>query len=68
MMRLADMAEFHKGYQWLTSPAGEKIYLRPGIGAMGRIIVDQDTVMRMILKKLDFINESFDEKALSEGS
>jgi multidrug efflux pump subunit AcrA (membrane-fusion protein) len=50
---------------WLTSSGGEKIYLRPGIGAMGRIIVDQDTVMRMILKKLDFINESFDEKALS---
>jgi multidrug efflux pump subunit AcrA (membrane-fusion protein) len=51
---------------WLTSPAGERIYLRPGIGAVGRIIVDQDTVMRMILKKLDFINESYDEKALSE--
>jgi multidrug resistance efflux pump len=51
---------------WLTSSGGEKIYLRPGIGAVGRIIVSQDTVMRMILKKLDFINESFDEKALSE--
>jgi multidrug resistance efflux pump len=51
---------------WLTSSGGEKIYLRPGIGAIGRIIVSQDTVMRMILKKLDFINESFDEKALSE--
>jgi multidrug resistance efflux pump len=51
---------------WLTSRGGEKIYLRPGIGAMGRIIVSQDTVMRMILKKLDFINESFDEKVLSE--
>jgi multidrug resistance efflux pump len=50
---------------WLTSSGGEKIYLRPGIGAVGRIIVSQDTVMRMILKKLDFINESFDEKALS---
>jgi multidrug resistance efflux pump len=51
---------------WLTSSGGEKIYLRPGIGATGRIIVDQDTVMRMVLKKLDFINESYDEKALSE--
>jgi multidrug resistance efflux pump len=51
---------------WLTSAGGEKIYLRPGIGAAGRIIVDQDTIMRMILKKLDFINESYDEKALSE--
>ncbi|MDR1352489.1 MAG: HlyD family secretion protein [Treponema sp.] len=51
---------------WLTSSGGEKIYLRPGIGAAGRIIVSQDTVMRMILKKLDFINESFDEKELSQ--
>jgi adhesin transport system membrane fusion protein len=51
---------------WLTSSGGEKIYLRPGIAAVGRIIVSQDTVMRMILKKLDFINETFDEKALSE--
>jgi multidrug resistance efflux pump len=49
---------------WLTSSGGEKIYLRPGIGAVGRIIVDQDTVMRMVLKKLDFINESYDEQAL----
>jgi multidrug resistance efflux pump len=53
---------------WLMSSAGEKIYLRPGIGAMGRIIVSQDMVMRMILKKLDFINESFDARALSEES
>jgi adhesin transport system membrane fusion protein len=50
---------------WLTSSGGERIYLRPGIGASGRIIVSRDTVMRMVLKKLDFINESFDEKALS---
>jgi multidrug resistance efflux pump len=51
---------------WLRSSNGEKIYLRPGIGAMGRVIINQDTVMRMILKKLDFINESYDAKALSE--
>jgi multidrug resistance efflux pump len=51
---------------WLRSPAGEKVYLRSGIGAVGRIIISQDTVMRMILKKLDFINESYDEKALSD--
>jgi multidrug resistance efflux pump len=51
---------------WLVSSSGEKIYLRPGIAAAGRIIVSQDTVMRMVLKKLDFINESFDEKALSK--
>jgi multidrug efflux pump subunit AcrA (membrane-fusion protein) len=52
---------------WLRSPAGEKVYLRSGISASGRIIISQDTVMRMILKKLDFINESYDEKALSEN-
>jgi hypothetical protein len=51
---------------WLMSSNGEKIYLRPGIGAMGRVIINQDTVMRMVLKKLDFINESYDAKALSE--
>jgi multidrug efflux pump subunit AcrA (membrane-fusion protein) len=51
---------------WLISPKGEKMYLRPGIGAQGRIIIDQDTVMRMFLKKLDFINESYDLKALEE--
>jgi multidrug resistance efflux pump len=53
---------------WLTSPGGERIYLRPGIGAIGRIIVSQDTVMRMVLKKLDFINESYDEKSLGTAS
>jgi multidrug resistance efflux pump len=41
---------------WLFSSTGEKIRLQPGIGAQGRIIVDQDTAMRMFLKKLDFIN------------
>ncbi|MDR3335513.1 MAG: HlyD family efflux transporter periplasmic adaptor subunit [Treponema sp.] len=51
---------------WLVSPKGDKINLRPGIGAMGRVIIDQDTVMRMILKKLDFINESYTMNALSE--
>jgi multidrug resistance efflux pump len=51
---------------WLVSSGGEKIYLRPGIAAAGRIIVSRDTVMRMILKKLDFINEAFDEKALGK--
>jgi adhesin transport system membrane fusion protein len=52
---------------WLISSRGEKIYLRPGIGAVGRVIINQDTVMRMILKKLDFINETYDEKALKEN-
>jgi multidrug efflux pump subunit AcrA (membrane-fusion protein) len=40
---------------WLTSAQGERIYLRSGIGAQGRIIIKQDTVIGMILKKLDFI-------------
>jgi adhesin transport system membrane fusion protein len=40
---------------WLTSNKGEKIYLRSGISAQGRIILKQDTVIGMILKKLDFI-------------
>jgi multidrug resistance efflux pump len=48
---------------YLFSPDGEKIYLRPGIGAYGRIITGQDSIMRMILKKLDFINEDFDKKS-----
>jgi multidrug resistance efflux pump len=51
---------------YLLSPQGEKIYLRPGIGAIGRIIIDQDTIMRMLLKKLDFINDSYDKENLKE--
>ncbi len=43
---------------WLESSKGEKIFLRAGISAIGRVIVDHDTVLMMILKKLDFINES----------
>jgi multidrug efflux pump subunit AcrA (membrane-fusion protein) len=42
---------------WLASRKGEKIYLRAGIEAIGRIIIGQDTVMGMTLKKLDFIDE-----------
>jgi len=41
---------------FLTSSNGDIIYLQAGIGAEGRIIIDQDTVFNMILKKLDFIN------------
>jgi len=51
---------------WLVSNDGNKIYLRAGIGAVGRIVIDRDTVLRMILKKLDFINETYEEKALKE--
>jgi multidrug resistance efflux pump len=39
----------------LTGSNGEVISLRPGIGAEGRIIIDHDTVLSMILRKLDFI-------------
>lgn len=51
---------------WLVSREGEKMYLRVGIGATGRIVIDRDTVLRMVLKKLDFINEDYTKKALSE--
>jgi multidrug resistance efflux pump len=51
---------------WLISREREKIYLRVGIGATGRIVIDRDTVLRMLLKKLDFINEDYTKKALSE--
>jgi len=51
---------------WLVSRGGEKMYLRAGIGATGRIVIDRDTVLRMLLKKLDFINENYTKKVLSE--
>ena len=51
---------------WLVSNEGDKIYLRAGIGAVGRIVIDRDTVLRTVLKKLDFINETYDEKALGD--
>jgi multidrug resistance efflux pump len=41
---------------WLAASDGEIIYLKAGIGAEGRIIIDRDTVFSMVLKKLDFIN------------
>jgi hypothetical protein len=43
---------------WLTGSDGKPLYLRAGIAAEGRVIIDHDTVLRMILKKLDFINSS----------
>jgi len=45
---------------YLTAKNGERIFLRAGISAEGRIIVAQDTVMYMILKKLDFISTSME--------
>jgi multidrug resistance efflux pump len=43
---------------WLESRSGDRIYLRAGIGASGRIVIDRDTVFRTLLKKLDFISET----------
>jgi adhesin transport system membrane fusion protein len=51
---------------WLESPSGERIYLRAGIGASGRIVIDRDTVFRTLLKKLDFINENYEDKESEE--
>ena len=48
--------EAHIDEPWLTARNGERIYLQAGIGALGHIIIDQDTVFNMVLKKLDFIN------------
>jgi len=65
----ADVSAFHGMYPvfvvealleepWLMSRNGEKAYLRAGIGASARIIIDRDTVLRMFLRRLDFIGEN----------
>ncbi len=41
---------------YLYSSKGEKITLRTGLSAEARIIISTNTVFKMILKKLDFIN------------
>ncbi|OJF76804.1 MAG: hypothetical protein BKP49_04345 [Treponema sp. CETP13] len=41
---------------YLESFNGEKIHLRSGISAEARIIISHDTVLHMILRKLDFLN------------
>ena len=40
----------------LYANSGEKINLRAGLSAEARIIIANDSVMNMILRKLDFIN------------
>jgi len=45
---------------YLITRNGEKVFLRAGIGAEGRIIVARDRVIFMILRKLDFISTSMD--------
>ena len=41
-------------HPYLTSQSGEKIFSVQE-SAEGRIIIDNDTVLRMMLRKLDFI-------------
>ncbi|MCL2410945.1 MAG: HlyD family secretion protein, partial [Treponema sp.] len=41
---------------WLVSRNGERVYLRAGIGAQARIVIDRDTVFRMLLRKFDFLD------------
>lgn len=47
-------ADLHTPF--LTTSDGERIQLRPGVGAEGRIVIDRDSVLRMILRKLDFLH------------
>lgn len=42
----------------LTAPNGERIQLRSGMGAQARIKLSRETVLRMILHKLDFIGKA----------
>ena len=41
---------------FLFANNGEKINLRSGLGAEARIIISRDSVMKMLLRKLDFVN------------
>ena len=41
---------------YLFSNNGEKISLRSGLNAEARIIISRDSVMKMILRKLDFVH------------
>jgi multidrug resistance efflux pump len=54
-MKPAFIVEARINQPWLSGSNGEKINLRSGISAEGRVIIDHDTVIRMILRKLDFI-------------
>lgn len=40
---------------WLISRQGEKTDLLPGMTAEGRIITERSTILRMVLRKLDFL-------------
>lgn len=41
---------------FLTHHSGRRIPLRSGVTAEARIVIDQDTVLRMLLRRLDFVH------------
>lgn len=41
---------------FLTHHSGKRISLRPGVTAEARIVIDRDTVLRMLLRRLDFVH------------
>ena len=41
---------------WLESRGGRRASLIPGITAEARIVTDRTTVMRMVLRRLDFLD------------
>lgn len=41
---------------YLYSSKGDKIKLRSGLSSEARIIISRDTIIKMVLKKLDFLN------------
>lgn len=53
---LVFVVESPVGEPYLSAKNGRRATLIPGITAEARIITDRSTVMRMVLRKLDFIN------------
>ena len=41
---------------YLYSSKGDKITLRSGLVAEARIVISHDSIIKMVLRKLDFIN------------
>jgi hypothetical protein len=50
------VVEAYIPHPWLDNRRGSRQLLRPGISAEARIVIDQDTILHMVLKKLDFID------------
>lgn len=50
------VAEAPVSEPYLVSKGGKRAHLLPGITAEGRIITERSTALRMVLRKLDFIN------------